>query len=538
MKSVMKHQWDIPQAEIPRSSFDRSHGYKTTFDVGRLVPFYVDEALPGDTFNLRTAAFARLATPIKPIMDNMRMDFFFFSVPIRQLWDNWEKFNGEQKAPGDSTDFVIPQTYVPPNTQIENGTLYDYLGLPTNVDNAEQWSFNSLFVRAYRHIYNEWFRDQNHEASWPLGDQNNEKGDGPDPLNGNEYVFLRRKRPDYFTSCLPWPQKGDPVTVSLGDTAPVISTGDHRPLFRQQGSTSPVDLGWVGDDLADTRAAWSIPANATGFRWARWDDPKLVADLSNAVGVQINDLREAFQVQKILERDARGGTRYPEILKAHFGVTDPQMLVLQRPEYLGGGSTPININPVTQNTPTNVVPDVTPQGNLAAYGTASANGIGFTKSFTEHCIVMGIVNVRADLTYQQGLERQFNRLTRFDFYWPALSHLGEQAVLNKEIYLSGDAGVDNDVFGYQERYGEYRQKQSKITGKFRSTDPESLDVWHLSEEFADTPVLGVPFLKDQTPIDRVVAVPTEPDFLFDAYISLRCARPMPMYGVPGMIDHF
>ena len=539
MKSVMTHSFrDQPRADIPRSQFDRSHGYKTTFNSGFLIPFYFDEALPGDTFNLRASAFARLATPIKPLMDNMFLETFFFSVPVRQVWQNWEKFMGEQDNPGDSTDYLVPTLTAPVN--IGSETLYDYFGIPTWVDPAPaNFQFNALHFRAYNHIYNNWFRNQNLVDSVYMPTD-----DGPDDVQGYP-VQRRMKRPDYFTSALPWPQKGDPVTIPIGQYADVVSgvnetpTPNLVPLFRaSSGFVSGAPFGWNGEDAADTRAAFSSPVAGTGFDQAQWDTPNLVADLTNATAVTINELRQAFQVQKILERDARGGTRYPEILQSHFGVTDPQMLVLQRPEFLGGGSTMVNINPVAQNTPTNVVPDVTPQGNLAAYGTASFSGHGFTKSFTEHCVLIGLVNVRADLTYQQGLNRMWSRQTRFDYYWPALSHIGEQAILNKEIYMSSDEATNDSVFGYQERYAEYRYKLSLITGKFRSADPTSLDVWHLSQEFEDTPALDEIFIKDFPPIERVIAVPSEPEFLFDAYIDLKCARPMPLYGTPGMIDHF
>ena len=533
---MSKHRWDVPKANIPRSSFNRSHGYKTTFDVGQLIPFYIDEALPGDTFNLNLTAFARLATPIKPIMDNMFMETFYFAVPVRQIWNNFEKFNGEQDDPTDSTDFTIPQVNQDAGTAIAPGSFYDYAGLPANQIFPEQVSFSALFHRAYRHVYNEWFRDQNHIAKVTIN-----RGDGPENTSGNGAIFKRRKRPDYFTSALPWPQKGDPVSVPIGDTAPIIPdpAGNMVPTFQPEGGGAQNTMQF-GTEWGNRQNIWATAQTPTAN--AMWDEPKLLADLASATSITINDLRQSFQVQKILERDARSGTRYPEILKSHFGVIDPQMLVLQRPEFLGGGSTPIYITPVEQNTQSTDGGGglaATPQGNLAAYGTATIKGRnGFTKSFTEHCILIGLVNVRADLTYQQGIERMWSRETRFDFYWPALAHIGEQAVLNKEIYASGTAATDEAVFGYQERYGEYRTKQSKITGKFRSTDPETLDVWHLAEEFADTPVLGVPFIEDNTPVDRVIAVTDEPHFLFDSYISLQCARPMPMYGTPGLIDHF
>lgn len=521
MKSVMSHNFQTtPKAEIPRSSFDRSHGYKTTFQSGLLIPFYADEALPGDTFSLNMTAFARLATPIKPFMDNLFMETFFFSVPVRQVWANWEKFNGEQTNPIDSTDFVVPTTS--PVSSVGYGQTADYMGIPTGITGI---TFNSLHLRAYNHIFNNWFRDQNLIDSVEVNTT-----DGPDAYGNYAPVHRRRKRPDYFTSCLPWPQKGDPVNVPIAGSAPVVTGATASSEIAIDFDASAAVFGV---DTTTTLATYQNSGLGAG---------NLYADLASATGVSINDLRQSFQIQKLLERDARGGTRYPEIIKSHFGVTDPQMLVLQRPEFLGGGSSPININPVEQTNASaaDVFELETPQGNLAAYGTVTLRNHGFTKSFTEHCLLIGIVNVRADLTYQQGLNRMWSRETRFDYYWPALSHIGEQAVLNKEIYLQGDANPTEDdaVFGYQERYAEYRYKPSLITGKFRSTDSESLDIWHLAQEFNALPTLGKTFIEDAPPIPRVIAVQTEPEFLFDAYIKLRCARPMPLYGVPGLIDHF
>ncbi|QCQ84696.1 major capsid protein [Blackfly microvirus SF02] len=521
MRSVMTHQFSrVPSAEIPRSSFDRSHGHKTTFDAGYLVPIYVDEALPGDTFQCKLTAFARLATPIVPVMDNMFMDTFFFSVPVRLIWDNWQKFNGEQKNPGDSIDFLVPQITSPAGGFTE-GSLEDYFGIPTKVANLPVSAF---WHRAYNLIYNEWFRDQNMQTSRPVPTD-----DGPDAL-GNYMLLKRGKRHDYFTSCLPWPQKGPGVQIPLGTVAPV------RGLFATMdgNSTNARSLtAKIGADGVFLNSA----ANVNMGLYANSSAPDhLYADLSTATAATINSLRQAFQIQKIYERDARGGTRYTELIKSHFGVTSPDAR-LQRPEYLGGGSTPVNISPVPQTAPTTAAGE-TPQGNLAAYGTVGLNQHAFTSSFTEHCIIIGLCSVRADLTYQQGLNRMFSRRTRFDFYLPALSHIGEQAVYQKEIYATGATAQDNIVFGYQERFAEYRYKPSIITGLFRSNAAQPLDTWHLSQKFTAAPVLSTAFITEDPPIDRVIAVPSEPHFLFDSYIQLRCTRPMPVYGVPGLIDHF
>lgn len=567
---------DAPAMYMKRTKFDRSHVYKTTFNSGKLIPVFVDEVLPGDTARMSVNYFARLATPIKPIMDNIYLDWFFFFVPNRLVWEHWQNFCFEQEDPDDSTDYVIPTIYS--HTSQENlvvGSLWDYFGLPTNTTNDIS-GINALPFRAVYLIWNEWFRDENLQQSVKIqkGDANevldfSRISDQPSWLFGTDGNLIaghacppRGKRHDYFTSALPWTQKGPGVSVGLAGTASIIDPSPGIGYLLHSSHDQLAAVSAYGGDASNSggyrkasgtgsitfnRGPDSKWSNVGGFAGNSSDSITMSAqaassylgndsyvDLDTSSIFTINSLRTAFQMQKFYERLARGGSRYTEVLRSFFGVVSPDAR-LQRPEFLGSFTKMVNVNPIAQTSATD---STSPQGNLSAYGVTAAKFHGFTKSFVEHGYIIGFVCARADLTYQQGINKMWLRSTVYDFYWPTFAHLGEQAIELREIYAQGTE-ADSTVFGYQERYAEYRYKPSQITGKFRSSVVGgSLDKWHLSQFFKTAPTLSEEFIIENPPIERIVAVPSEPEFLLDIGFRYTTVRPMPMFGTPGLVDHF
>lgn len=536
--------------DMPRSTFDRSSSVKTSFNVGEVVPFYVDEVLPGDTFKVETSKVVRMQTLLTPMMDNVYLDTYFFFVPNRLTWSHWKQFNGEntESAWIPATEYEIPQITSPDGTGFAVGTIADYFGIPTGVPNL---SVSALPFRAYALIMNEWFRDQNLQDPLliPLDDATVEG------VNTGTFVtdvakggkpFVAAKYHDYFTSALPSPQKGPDVTlpVAAGGNLPVVTGDDVGDVF----NASPMKL----KSSSITGEGWLYPNS--GLEGSRTETPAYMSNSSflasavapsnlwaiqsgDVVGATINQLRLAFQIQKLYERDARGGTRYIEILKSHFGVTSPDAR-LQRPEYLGGNRVPINVNQIVQQSATGT--GDTPQGTVVGMSLTTDTNYDFTKSFTEHGFVIGLCVARYDHTYQQGIERMWSRKDRFDYYWPVFANIGEMAIKNKEIYAQGTA-EDDEVFGYQEAWADYRYKPNRVSGEMRSAYTQSLDVWHLADDYSQLPALSDSWIReDKSTVDRVLAVTSvnSNQLFMDCYIKNITTRPMPMYSIPGMIDHY
>lgn len=567
---------DAPAMYMKRTKFDRSHVYKTTFNSGKLIPVFVDEVLPGDTTRMSVNYFARLATPIKPIMDNIYLDWFFFFVPNRLVWEHWQNFCFEQEDPDDSTDYVIPTVAAAGNSENAYiGSLWDYFGLPVNTS-GNLSGISALPFRGVYLIWNEWFRDENLQKSVKI-----QKGDTNEVLNSARaadqpsWVFTsgtsivpglacppRGKRHDYFTSALPWTQKGPGVSIGLAGTASIVNPSPLTDYFLTSNSNQLAAVASYGGDASSSGGKrvtsgtntitfnrgsdsnWSTvggfagntsaDVNVHAYPGSNLLTNKSYVDLDTSSIFTINSLRTAFQMQKFYERLARGGSRYTEVLRSFFGVVSPDAR-LQRPEFLGSFTKMVNVNPIAQTSATD---GTSPQGNLSAYGVTAAKFHGFTKSFVEHGYIFGFVCARADLTYQQGINKMWLRSTVYDFYWPTFAHLGEQAIELRELYAQGSE-ADTTVFGYQERYAEYRYKPSQITGKFRSSvTGGSLDKWHLSQFFKNAPTLNEEFIVENPPIERIIAVPSEPEFLLDIGFRYTTVRPMPMFGTPGLVDHF
>ncbi len=534
-----------PSTNIQRSVFDRSYNHLTTFDAGYLIPIFCDgDILPGDTLSLRTSGFCRLSTPLHPTMSTLIYESFYFFVPYRILWENFTKMMGVQEYPNASTDYLVPQLITPPKEATSQtydgwttGSFEDYIGVPTRIASTD---YSALYRRANDRIYHEWFQDMNIQGSQTNYEYDFRMGDGPDyPNETNQQsttayfngIYRRGKRHDYFTSCLPSTQIGDPVSLPLGTTAPIIPKDSEWFESRSNQEATNLKTGDVG---AERFAFFADTATAMGTE--SFVDLTAVADLTDATAVTIAQLRQAMQLQVFYERDMRGGRRWPELLKAHFQTDLPDQQY--RPEFLGGGQANVNIHPVPSTTGANDQ-NFAATGELGGFGTIQFSGHGFTKSFSEHGVVLGYANVRAPLIYQQGMHNMFTRKDRLDFYWSTFNEVGDMAVKNGEIYWQGTSD-DDDPFGYQERFADYRFAPNRVSGLFRSNVDDSLDSWHYAQDFESLPVLNSTFMADESYklVDRTIATPDEPQFIADFYHKIKHIRPMPVHSVPTGIGRF
>lgn len=520
----------VPPVSMPRSLFDLSKGHKTSLDSGLIVPLWVEEVLPGDTFRVKATILMRLATLLYPLMDNLYLDVHWFFVPWRLVWTNAEKFFGAQDNPADSVSYSIPQFTATLGTNLLG--VLDYFGINTYTTTNIQ--VNSLQWRGYRRIWNEWYRDENlqNSVTVPLGD-------GPDTMTGNIDLLPRNKRGDYFTTALPWPQKGSTaVTMFPGAYVPiVVDAAGNGPTFKHVGGGGAAGGLLTATSTADAPTVTITSPTGTwnAGEQLQWESPHLIGDVNGAVGMTVNAFRNAYAMQVYLERNARGGTRYTEYLLHQWGVHSSDAR-LQRTEYLGGATAPVMVSPIVQQSASEAN---MPQGTLTGVGSLSHHGAGFVKSFEEHGFVYCLISVRADLNYQRGVPRQFKRRTLYDVANPAFANIGEQAVYNYEIWYDGEtSGTPTGVFGYQERFADYKQSYSMLTGNMRSQATASYDVWHVAQEFASLPTLGDTFIREVPAVDRVVATPFTDQWILDSMFDVKVARCLPTWGVPGLAGRF